>query len=184
MILQIDTNLLKKIKNISLNQLLFLNLVLNYNQKNHQDVTTIVSQVSNNEIQDLINNDYIELDEQKKLHYKATDKLINLTECDEEFERFDNIYPTYVRRPDGTNGFLKGNKKKCKEQYKKIVKQVDSELLYNCLLKDIEQKTMSGKIGYMKTMWKWLTQCEWEVIEGQLEEYEPVNMNSYGTTIL
>mgnify|MGYP006969162433 CR=1 FL=1 len=36
----------------------------------------------------------------------------------------------------------------------------------------------------MKTMWKWLTQCEWEVIEGQLVDDEPVNTNSYGTTIL
>lgn len=184
MILQIDTNLLKKINNISLNQLLFLNLVLNYNQKNHQDVAAIVSQVSNNEIQDLISNGYIESDHSKILTYKATDKLLNLTDCDEEFERFDNIYPSYVYRPDGTHGYLKGNKKKCKEQYKKIVKQVDSELLYRCLLKDVEQKTISGKIGYMKTMWKWLTQCEWEVIEGQLVDDEPVNTNSYGTTIL
>ena len=83
MILQIDTNLLKKINNISLNQLLFLNLVLNYNQKNHQDVAAIVSQVSNNEIQDLISNGYIESDHSKILTYKATHKLLSLTDCNE-----------------------------------------------------------------------------------------------------
>ena len=186
MILQIDTNLLKKINNISLNQLLFLNLVLNYNQKNHQDVATIVSQVSNNEIQDLINNNYISYKEiDKGLPYEPTNTLLSLVNYNHEFDRFYNLYPTYVTRPDGTKGFLKGNKKKCEEQYKKIVKQIDSELLYNCLLKDVEQKTMTGKLGYMKTMWKWLTQCEWEVIEDQLiTESETINTIAYGTKLL
>ena len=28
---------------------------------------------------------------------------------------------------------------------------------------------MTGKLSYMKTMWKWLTQREWEVIEEQMQ---------------
>ena len=33
---------------------------------------------------------------------------------------------------------------------------------------------ITGKLGYFKTMWKWLTQQEWEVIEEQLQ-YEQGN---------
>ena len=41
---------------------------------------------------------------------------------------------------------------------------------------------ITGKIGYMKTMWKWLTQNEWEVIEEQMsyESEIPVSYGEYG----
>jgi hypothetical protein len=44
---------------------------------------------------------------------------------------------------------------------------------------------MTGKLGYFKTMWKWLTQREWEVIEEQ-QQYNEGNTqitDSYGTTV-
>ena len=41
----------------------------------------------------------------------------------------------------------------------------------------------TGKIGYMKTMWKWLVQREWEAIEDQMNE-ESYSTNSYGTNII
>ena len=42
---------------------------------------------------------------------------------------------------------------------------------------------ITGKIGYMKTMWKWLTQHEWEVKEEQMsyESETPVSYGEYGT---
>lgn len=42
---------------------------------------------------------------------------------------------------------------------------------------------LTGKIGYMKTMWKWLTQHEWETYEEQMKVEEPVISNSYGTEL-
>ena len=37
---------------------------------------------------------------------------------------------------------------------------------------------ITGKLGYMKTMWKWLTQHEWEVVEEQMSD-ECNNLYSY-----
>lgn len=58
MILELDTSLLKKF-NISINQLVFINLVLSENQNNHQDVHELLSRVSDEEIQDLIQRNLI-----------------------------------------------------------------------------------------------------------------------------
>ena len=51
MILEIDTSLLKKIDNLSLSQLVFLNLVLDNNQKSIKKVKDIDRQVSDKDIQ-------------------------------------------------------------------------------------------------------------------------------------
>lgn len=52
------------------------------------------------------------------------------------------------------------------------------EHLLNCLNWEINNKMMTGKLGYMKTMWKWLTQQEWESLEEQMQ-YEQEG-GSYG----
>jgi hypothetical protein len=57
------------------------------------------------------------------------------------------------------------------------------EHVMNCLRKEIDDKMMTGKLGYMKTMWKWITQHEWEVIEEQMYN-EPVNSDTYGTSCI
>ena len=55
--------------------------------------------------------------------------------------------------------------------------------IMNCLSFEIDNKMLTGKIGYMKTMWKWLTQNEWETYEEQMKVEEPVISNSYGTEL-
>ena len=55
--------------------------------------------------------------------------------------------------------------------------------IMNCLSFEIDNKMLTGKIGYMKTMWKWLTQHEWEIYEEQMKVEEPVISNSYGTEL-
>ena len=57
------------------------------------------------------------------------------------------------------------------------------EHILKCLNYEIQNKMTTGKLGYMKTMWKWLTQREWEAIEDQINE-QPVTYNAYGTNIL
>lgn len=53
MILELDTSLLNKY-NISINQLVFISLVLNDNQPNNQDIQELLSRVNEEEIQELI----------------------------------------------------------------------------------------------------------------------------------
>ena len=50
MIIELDTSLLEIIDNISINQLVFLSLVLDKNQKSHQSITPLIRLVRNVEI--------------------------------------------------------------------------------------------------------------------------------------
>ena len=59
MILELDTTLLDIFGEISINQLVFLTLVLNDNQSNNQDIHKFLSRISENDIQELIDNDLI-----------------------------------------------------------------------------------------------------------------------------
>lgn len=59
------------------------------------------------------------------------------------------------------------------------------EHIMDCLEYEIDDKMRTGKMGYMKTMWKWLTQHEWETFEEQmkLDDYQP-NTYNYGTDVI
>ena len=96
------------------------------------------------------------------------------------FDEFYEVFPVYVTRPDGTKGFLRSNLNKCRKEYNRIVgkSRAMHEHLLNCLNWEINNKMMTGKLGYMKTMWKWLTQQEWESLEEQMQ-YEQEG-GSYG----
>ena len=189
MILELDTTLLDMYEDLSLNQLIFLTLVLNEDQHKSQDIHSFLSRISENEIQELINNNFITVTTSgdNKI-YKTTDKLKNYSDREKTwFDEFYEVFPVYVMRPDGTKGFLRSNINKCRNEYNKIVgkSRAMHEHILECLKFEVSNKTMTGKLGYFKTMWKWLTQHEWEVIEEQLqyEQGETVNENSYGTTI-
>ena len=190
MILELDTTLLDMYEDLSLNQLIFLTLVLNENQNNNQDVHLFLSRISEAEIQGLIDNNFITVTTSgdNKI-YKTTEKLKNYSDREKTwFDEFYEVFPVYVMRPDGTKGFLRSNINKCRNEYKKIVGRSSAmhEHILKCLKFEVDNKMLTGKLGYFKTMWKWLTQHEWEVIEEQLQ-YEqgnnPINNESYGTTV-
>lgn len=184
MILELDSSLFNKIEDLSINQLVFLTLCLNNNQTNHQDIHQFLSRISETEIQQLIDNGYIAITTlDNNTVYKTTDKLKEILGKKEDyFQLFYDTYPIYVTRPDGTKGFLRGNVNKCRKEYNRIVgkSKVMAEHLLECLNFDIQEKTMYGKLGYFKTMWKWLVQHEWESIEEQMN-YNSIE--TYGTTI-
>lgn len=189
MILELDTTLLDMYEDLSLNQLIFLTLVLNEDQHKNQDIHSFLSRISENEIQGLIDNNFITVTTSgdNKI-YKTTNKLKNYSDREKTwFDEFYEVFPVYVMRPDGTKGFLRSNINKCRNEYKKIVgkSRAMHEHILKCLKFEIDSKTITGKLGYFKTMWKWLAQHEWEVIEEQLqyEQGETINENSYGTTI-
>ena len=187
MILELDTSLLNKF-NLSINQLVFISLVLNDNQINSQDIHELLSRVNEEEIQDLIQRNIIvvTISDDNKI-YSPSKELLDFIKKNEQsmFDEFYEVFPIYVTRPDGTKGFLRSNVNKCRKEYNRIIGKSKAmhEHILSCLRYEIDDKLQTGKIGYMKTMWKWLTQHEWECYEEQMN-LEQQTANSYGTGIL
>lgn len=185
MILELDTNLFNT-GEISINQAVFLTLCLNEkHQANHQDVHQFLSRISEAEIQSLIDQNLISFTtkDDNKI-YEPTDKLLSFFKTKEDmFNEFYKLFPVYVTRPDGTKGFLRANINKCRKEYNRIIgkSRAMHEHLMKCLNWEIENKMMTGKLGYMKTMWKWLTQSEWETLEEQMQ-FEQEG-GTYGCTV-
>lgn len=183
MILELDTSLFD-IGELSINQLVFITLCTNDIKGNNQDVHQFLSRISETEIQSLIDRDLIistTLDD--KTTYEPSEKLRNLLKTDKSwFDEFYELFPVYVTRPDGTRGFLRANINKCRKEYNRIVGKSKAmhEHLMSCLKYELDDKLMTGKIGYMKTMWKWLTQREWEVTEEMMQDNNVSQQNTYG----
>ena len=185
MILELDISLLKTL-NLSINQLAFISLVLSENQKDHQDIQELLSRVNEEEIQDLIQRNIIITQTMNNgISYQLSDDIINTLQKrnDSMFDEFYETFPVYVIRPDGTKGFLRANVNKCRKEYNRIVgkSRAIHEHIMDCLRYELDDKMRTGKLGYMKTMWKWLTQHEWECYEEQLKVKEE---DTYGTDIL
>lgn len=186
MILDLNIQLLKTVNNISLNQLVLLNLVLDKNQNKNQDIAKIVSLISDAEIQDLINRNLLTKEiRPKSIKYHPTKELKDILVPERDmFAEFKEIFPKAVTRPDGTLGHLHGNIKRCKTFYSKEIK--NNENIHNhiiaCLNAEIMDKLVTGKTAYMKTMWNWLTSREWENYEEQVKT--PINEDRYGTNFL
>lgn len=186
MVLELDTSLFDKF-NISINQAVFLTLVMNENQHNNQDIHQFLSRISEDDIQELVSNGTI------TVNTSGDSKVYSLSESSKEllkeektwFDEFYEVFPVYVMRPDGTKGFLRSNINKCRKEYNRTVGKSKAmhEHIMNCLRKEIDDKMMTGKLGYMKTMWKWITQHEWEAIEEQMYN-EPVTSDAYGTSCI
>ena len=183
MILELDTSLLNKF-NLSINQLVFISLVLNGNQINSQDIHELLSRVNEEEIQELINRNIVVVttSDNNKI-YSPSEELLETIKKDREsmFDEFYEVFPVYVIRPDGTKGFLRANVNKCRKEYNRIIGKSKAmhEHVMACLRYEIDNKMQTGKIGYMKTMWKWLTQHEWECYEEQMNT-ETIEYCGYG----
>lgn len=192
MILEIDTSILNKIDNLSINQLVLLSLVMNNTIKLNQEIHKLLSLVNEEEIQDLVNRDLLIIEtynpdsNNKYQIMKSSPKLYSLLKTDKTyFDIFYDQFPVYVTRPDGTKGFLRSNKDKCRKEYNRIIKnsKITHDHIIKCLKYEIDNKMMNGKIGYMKTMWKWLTQHEWEIYDEQMN-LEPKTTDTYGTELI
>lgn len=188
MILELDTSLLKLL-NITINQLVFITLVLNENQKNNQNIHELLSRVSDEDIQELIQRNIIvvKITDDNKI-YKISENILSTIKKDVDtlFNEFYEVFPVYVSRPDGTKSFLRTNKNKCRKEYNKLTRRslAMHESIMEALKWEIENKTMTGKLGYLKTMWKWLTQREWESYEEQMRLEQPTQQTNYGNDFL
>lgn len=191
MILELDTSLFDIYGKMSINQLVFLTLVLNENQSNNQDIHQFLSRISENEIQELVDSNIITVitSGDSKIYSISEDTRKHLKQDKSWFDEFYEVFPVYVTRPDGTKGFLRSNINKCRKEYNRIVgkSRAMHEYLIKCLQFEIDNKMITGKIGYMKTMWKWLTQREWEVTEEEMQfsmEQDINNEVAYGANII
>lgn len=187
--INIDTSYIKKIKGLTLGQLVFLNLVADKSSSNQKDAS-VISLIAEKEIQDLIDRKLVSCAKNDtKVIYEVTQEFKDLTgNIDDPFEQFYDLFPAIVIRPDGTKGFLRTNVSKCRILYRQTIGK--SIAMHNhimeCLQHEINYKMMTNKLGYMKTMYKWLTNHEWETSEQQMKEdiVQPENNEVYGTELL
>lgn len=184
MLLELETTLFDKIENLKLDQFLLLSLILDKSKINRQG-SKIISRISDDNINELVEQGLITiLKKPRSVAYEPTSKLLALLpDGTKMWEQFLQIYPNSVIRPDGTKAFLKTNLAKAKTKYIALVNNSEDRHLYlvDCLQKEITDKMNTGKIGYMKGIWKWLVSAEWEAYESQEEQQ---TVNTYGTNIL
>ena len=188
MIIELNTKLLD-IQDINSNQLIFLSLVLDKNQKTYnQDVRKIVSLISDKEILDLIADGFItSIERGKSITYQATDQLREIVRPKQDyFDLFYEMYPTYVLRPDGTKNYLRANVNKCRHLFNVYVGQSEAmaQHLIQCLDFEMKKKTSEGKLSYMKTMWRWLVDHQWEESEEEMQDTSKQEESTYGTELI
>lgn len=193
MIVEINTNILDILKNIpiniNLNQLIFLSMVLNKNQKfNNQDVHKLVSLISDDEISYLIQKNIITSIERRGFtKYEPSQYFLSLLEPKKDwFDLFYDSYPVYVTRKDGSKCFLRNNKNKCRIMYNQYVQGLESNAkhLLECLNYEIQKKTTTGTLCFMKTMYRWLQERYWEYSEEEMQYQQNIKEQSYGTELL
>lgn len=188
MIVEVDTKILDLPVNINMNQLVFLSMVLDKNQKTYnQDVRKLISLVSDDEISYLMNQGFItSIERRGSIIYEPTETLLNvLTPKRDFFDTFYDMYPVYVLRPDGSKSYLRANVHKCRHLYNTYVGKSSeyAEHINKCLSYEINKKTTTGKLSYMKTMWRWLVDHQWEETEEEMKDTETKTQDAYGTDL-
>ena len=173
---------------INANQLLFLSIVLDKNQPKYQDVRKIVSLIGDDEIQYLVQQGLItSIERGNSITYQPTDKLKEALTLEKSyFDRFYDMYPVYVVRPDGSKSYLRANVNKCRHMFNLKVgnSSAMAEHIIKCLEFELDKKMREGKISYMMTMWNWLSRNQWEVSEEEMQDTEQKATNSYGTELI
>lgn len=187
MIIELNTKLLDIPEVNNLNQLVFLSMVLDKNQKSNQDVRKLVSLISDDEISYLIQTGLItSIERGNSIIYEASEKLNSLTKKEDYFDLFYNMYPVYVMRPDGSKAYLRANVNKCRHLYNTYVgnSSAMAEHINSCLKFEIDKKTREGKVSYMKTMWRWLVDHQWEASEEEMQDTVKPNVSEYGHELI
>lgn len=146
----------------------------------------LVSLMQDDEISYLLEQNLIEsIARSNGIQYLPTEKLLNIIKPEiDYFDQFYAVYPVYVTRPDGTKSYLRTNINKCRKMYTQIIgnSEIKAEHILQCLKFEIDKKMKSGKIGYMKTMWRWLVDHTWE--ESEQEMLDNQTTEGYGEDII
>lgn len=189
MIIELDTKLLDLPEHLNMNQLVFLSMVLDKNQTTkNQDVHQLVSLIGDDEISYLVQQNLITSIERGGFTvYQATEKLTSfIANKGDYFDKFYDQYPVYVLRPDGSKCYLRANVNKCRHLFNTTCGKSSAmaEHLINCLKFEIDKKTREGKLSYMKTMWRWLVDHQWEESEEEMNDDVEQTTNTYGTELI
>ena len=188
MIIEVNTKLLDEFPELNSNQLLFLSMVLDKNQPSYQDVRKIVSLISDDEIQYLVDQHLISsIERGDSVKYEPTDKLKEQTALSKSyFDLFYDMYPVYVVRADGSKSYLRANVNKCRHFFdtKCGKSSAMAEHIIHCLEYEIDKRMREGSISYMMTMWNWLTRSQWEAVEDEMEDSKKVSVSTYGTELI
>ena len=187
MIIEVNTKILDEFPGINANQLLFLSVVLGKNQPKYQDVRTLISLISEDEISHLIDQGLINsIERDDSITYEPTEKLKEVVLPKKDyFDLFYDMYPVYVMRSDGTKSYLRANVNKCRHFFNaKCGKSTAmAEHLIKCLDYEVSKRMREGSLSYMMTMWNWLTRSQWEAIEEEMND-NTKTLSAYGTEIL
>lgn len=91
---------------------------------------------------------------------------------DDLFEEFLLEFPGKIIRPDGSHDYLKTDLNKSRKLYGTLVKKDEAlhKQIMECLRLEVATRTRTGKLGYMKRLYKWLTTDEWRVWQSVLQE--------------
>ena len=188
MIIEVNTKLLDENPELNSNQLLFLSIVLDKNQPKYQDVRKIVSLISDDEIQYLVDQHLIvSIERDDSVTYEPTDKLKEQISLNKSyFDLFYDMYPVYVVRADGSKSYLRANVNKCRHFFntKCGKSSAMAEHLIKCLDYEISKRMREGSLSYMMTMWNWLTRSQWEAVEDEMADSKKVSVSTYGTELI
>ena len=188
MIIELDTKILDEFPGLSMNQLVFLSMVLGKNQPKYQDVRNVISLISDDEISYLVSQELVTaIESGESITYQPTDKLKQAVAKEKDyFDLFYDMYPVYVTRADGSKSYLRANVNKCRHFFNTKCGRSSAmaEHLIKCLDYEISKRMREGSLSYMMTMWNWLTRSQWEAIEEEMQDTEQKAVNSYGTDII
>lgn len=187
MIIEVNSKLINIDETINLNQLIFLSMVLGTNQKIDQSVRKIVSLISDDDISYLIGQGLITSRiEGNSITYLPTEKLYQFLKPEKDwFDTLFDMYPVYVTRPDGGKCYLRTNVNKCRKFFNSYVGNSEAlaKHIIDCLDFEVSKKTREGKLSYMKTMWKWLVDHQWEEAEQEMQDTKKP-IDTYGTDVI
>ena len=187
MIIEVNTKILDEFPGLSMNQLVFLSMILGKNQPKYQDVRNVISLISDDEISYLVEQGLItSIERDDSITYQPTDKLTNAVLPKKDyFDVFYEMYPVYVMRSDGTKSYLRANVNKCRHFFNTKCGRSTAmaEHLINCLDFEINKRMREGSISYMMTMWNWLTRSQWEAVEEEMNDTTK-SVNTYGTELI
>lgn len=187
MIIEVNTKILDEFPGISMNQLVFLSMILGKNQPKYQDVRNVISLISDDEISYLVSQELVTaIESGVSITYQPTDKLKKAILPEKDyFDLFYDMYPVYVMRSDGTKSYLRANVNKCRHFFNTKCGRSSAmaEHLIKCLDYEIAKRMREGSLGYMMTMWNWLTRSQWEAIEEEMQDTAKT-VNSYGTELI
>lgn len=188
MIIEVNTRLLDLHPELNSNQLIFLSIVLDKNQPKYQDVRNVISLISDDEIQYLIQQHLItSIERGESVTYQPTDKLKEeVSPKKDYFDLFYDMYPVYVVRADGSKSYLRANVNKCRHFFNTRCGRSSAmaEHIIKCLDYEISKRMREGSISYMMTMWNWLTRNQWEAVEDEMNDTSKYQVNSYGTELI